>query len=553
MSLDLRAAWPGAGLAGAYARGEGTATRFYGGDWRAGATLRARAEAVRRAFDREARERAAAALRPSGEAARRKLERVVEGGGFLVTTGQQPGLFSGPLYSVYKALAAASLASLLEDELDAPVLPVFWVASEDHDWAETDHAHLIGVDNELHEIRLPAQEGSGSLPLHRIPLGDGVTAAVDEALSLLPETDFSPAYAALLREAWHPGVTLPGAVHATLERLLEPFGVAFVDAADPALKDASLPVLRREVDEAEAHEAALASRARELGAAGWPLQVPVLEGGVNLFVEGPRGRERLYRQDGAFRLRHSGEVLDAAALRARLEEAPDTVSPNVLLRPVVEAATLPTVAYVAGPGEAAYWAQLEPLFEAHGVAMPAVVPRLSVTVLERKVAKVLDKFSLSVEALSRPFHEIAGEVAREEIPEGVQRALGELRGAVGRGTAELEKEARAVDPTLKGPVQHVRSVAFDALGEAEKKIVAAVKRESEITLQQIEKARLHLFPADAPQERVLNVFYYLARYGASFLEDVARVLRTNLAQALDVQSEGDPPVDAGAREAGAER
>ncbi|MBW3534564.1 MAG: bacillithiol biosynthesis cysteine-adding enzyme BshC [Gemmatimonadetes bacterium] len=538
MSLDLRVAWPESGLAGAYARGDESVLPFFAGGWRDGEAVRARAEAVRATFERPARERAAAALRPSGEAARRTLQRVVEEGGFFVTTGQQPGLFTGPLYTIYKALTAAALAGILEERLGAPVLPVFWIASEDHDWAEVDHAHLVGVDNELHEVRLPPQEGSESLPLHRLPLGDGVVGAVEEALALLPDTDFSPAFAELLRRAWRPGETLPGGMRTTLETLLEPFGVAFVDAADPALKAASLPVLRREIEGAEAHEAALAAGAEALESAGWPVQVPILQGGVNLFVEGPAGRERLYRQDGAFRLRHSGQALDTAALLARLEDAPDTVSPNVLLRPVVEAAALPTVAYVAGPGETAYWAQLAPLFEAHGVSMPAVVPRLSVTVVEGKVAKVLEKFSLSIEALSRPFHELAGDLAREEVPEDVQRALGELRGAIGQGTAALEKEARSLDPTLKGPIQHVRSVAFDALGEAEKKIVAAVKRESEVALQQIEKARLHLHPAGKPQERVTNVFYYLARYGDAFLEDVARVVRANLAEAFDVQRAG---------------
>ncbi len=543
MSLELRSAWPASGLAGAYAGGDEAAARLFAGPWRDGSAVRARAAAVREAFDGPARERARAALQPAGPEAEARLVRALDHG-FLVTTGQQPGLFTGPLYTVYKALQAAMLADALEKLLDAPVAPVFWVASEDHDWAEVDHAHLIGVDNELHRIQLPPQEGSESLPLHRLPLGKGVAEAVARARELLPETDFSGAYDALLEEAWRPGVTLPDGVRATLAALLDPFGVSFVDAADPALKAASLPVLRREVQAAAQHEAALAARADALREAGWDVQVPILDGGVNLFVEGPAGRERLYRQDGAFRLRHSGEVLTEDDVLRRLDEAPDTVSPNVLLRPVVEAAALPTVAYVAGPGETAYWAQLAPLFAGHGVAMPAVVPRISVTVVESKVGKVLEKFSLSMETLQRPFHEVAGDLARDEVPEAVQKALGQLRGAIGQGTAALEKEVKAVDPTLKGPVQHVRGSAFEALAEAERKIVQAVKRENEIALQQIEKARLHLFPDGAPQERVLNPFYYLTRYGPAFLEDVARLLHANLVAALGVEGEGAEPAPA---------
>ena len=128
---------------------------------------------------------------------------------------------------------------------------------------------------------------------------------------------------------------------------------------------------------AEAHEKALNARVRELEEAGWPIQVPVLEGGVNLFVEAGSGRERLYREDGGFRLRHAGTKLGLEELLAQIERSPDTVSPNVLLRPVVEAAVLPTVGYVAGPAETAYLGEIGPLFESHGILQPMVFPRLS--------------------------------------------------------------------------------------------------------------------------------------------------------------------------------
>jgi bacillithiol biosynthesis cysteine-adding enzyme BshC len=265
----------------------------------------------------------------------------------------------------------------------------------------------------------------------------------------------------------------------------------------------------------------LAGRADALEGAGYGVQVPILEGGVNLFLEGPSGRERVYRDGEHFRLRHSDAHVTAADIDERTSEDPSVLSPNVLLRPVVESHVFPTVAYVAGPGELAYFAQLQPLFEAHGVAMPVVVPRLGATAVETKVGKVLDKYGLDVAALDRPFHDLAGDFARDEVPDGVRRALGALRGAVARGTEELAEAASQVDPTLKGPVQHVRSVAFDAVGEAEKKIVQAVKRESEIALRQIEKARLHLFPDGKPQERVLNPFYYVARYGDDFVTGVS--------------------------------
>jgi bacillithiol biosynthesis cysteine-adding enzyme BshC len=314
-------------------------------------------------------------------------------------------------------------------------------------------------------------------------------------------------------------VTLPDGVRATLEEMLGHFGMAFVDAADPKLKALSRGVIESELRLAEGHEQGLRARAGELHAAGWSVQVPVLEGGVNVFIEGPVGRERLYRDDGEYRVK-SGARFSLEDILESLREDPQSVSPNVMLRPVVEAATLPTLGYVSGPAETAYLAQLAPLFVSHGVSQPIVFPRFSATMVERKVGKVLDKFSLEVAGLARPLHEIAGDLVREDIPDGVKRSLGEIRETLEREGANLIDAARLVDPTLKGPIEHARSVSLDGWSEAERKVMQAVKRESKTRLQQVEKARLHLFPDGVPQERLVNVFYYLVRYGSPLLGEL---------------------------------
>jgi uncharacterized protein YllA (UPF0747 family) len=203
-----------------------------------------------------------------------------------------------------------------------------------------------------------------------------------------------------------------------------------------------------------------------------------------------------------------------------VQEDPTLLSPNVFLRPVVESAVFPTLAYVGGPGEIAYFAQLKGFFAAFGIEMPVVRPRLSAIVVESKIRKVLDKFDLDPESLDRPFHELAGDLAREEMPDGVRRAVGSLRGAIAKGVSALQDEAKQVDPTLRGPVEHARNQAFAALDHLEKKILHALKRENEIALSQLEKAQRHLYPGGQPQERVMNTFYYLARYGGTFLEEI---------------------------------
>jgi uncharacterized protein YllA (UPF0747 family) len=243
---------------------------------------------------------------------------------------------------------------------------------------------------------------------------------------------------------------------------------------------------------------------------------------VNLFLEGVAGRERLYRDGDVFRLRASGERLSRDDVARRLAGDARALSPNVLFRPVVESVVFPTLSYVAGPGEMAYYAQLGDYFLAHGVRMPVIHPRHSATVVEGKIRKVLDKFGLDTGDLARPFHEISGTIAREEVPEAVRGALGSLRGAIGKGVGELQEAVGAVDPTLMGTVQSVRGQAFSALDDVERKVLQALKRENEIALSQLEKARLHLFPEGKPQDRVLNPFYYLARYGGAFLDELLR-------------------------------
>jgi uncharacterized protein YllA (UPF0747 family) len=187
------------------------------------------------------------------------------------------------------------------------------------------------------------------------------------------------------------------------------------------------------------------------------------------------------------------------------------------LRPVVESSVFPTVSYVAGPGELAYFGQLKDLFRAHGVGMPVVHPRHSVTLVEAKIGKVLAKFHRTPDSLARPHHELAGEIALEEVPPDVRRALGEIRGTLGKGATALTKAVQTLDPTLKGPINHARNSSFAAFDEAERKILQALKRENETALDQLEKAQRHLFPFGKPQERILNPFYYLTRYGPELI------------------------------------
>ena len=527
--LELIVDRPSGGpLTRAYLADDPAARPFYGAHFSSLQAYVVKAREVARRFDRAARQRVVECVTVPPGADASRLERFVAEGGFMVTTGQQPGLFGGPLYNVCKALTAVRLAEVLEDRLAKPVLPLFWVSSEDHDWAEASQSSLIGPDNHVHTVRLAPPHGGVTPSLHRIALTNGSGDAVKEFLAYLPKTEFSAEYFTLLEEAFGPGRTIAEGFHATMQHLLGRFGLFFTDGAHPAVKRHSAGALWTELERAEEMEGVLAKTGAALESAGFDLQVPILEGSVNLFLEGPAGRERLYRQNGGYRLRASGEHLSMAQIRERVAADPSALSPNVLLRPVVESALFPTLSYVGGPGEIAYFGQLRAYFAAHGIDMPVIFPRWAATPVESKIRKVLDKFGLDVSALARPFHEVAGDVARDEMPAEVRAALGKLRGALNGGLADLKKAATGVDKTLAGPVQQLGAQTNAALAEVEKKIVQAVKRESEIGLSQLEKAQVHLFPLGKPADRVQSPFYYLTRYGGTLLDGLYDRFRVNL-------------------------
>lgn len=497
---------------------------------------RARAAALAERFGPGHRSAMIEAVRPLGPEAARRRDAIAAGNGFFVTTGQQPGLFGGPLYTVHKALSAVALAHRLEQLLEVPVLALFWVAADDHDWAEANHTHVLDTGNILRRLSL-AGDPDPPRSMGRRVLGDSADAALDELAQSIPRSDFAPAVLDRLRAAYSPGETVASAFGRLLADLFDGFALGLVDSQDPVIRSLGAPVIRRELENGPAHETALRDRTETLEAAGYDAQVAILPGACNVFHEDDEhGRERLMREDGGWTLRASGRAMEASTLWRLLEDEPEHFSPNVVLRPVVESAVFPTLAYVGGPGEVRYLAQVGGLFQCHDIPMPAVFPRLSVTLLEGKVGKVLDKFDLDVDAFRRPVHELITDLVREDVPEAVRSALERLRGAMGEGYQAVFEAARPVDPTLKGPIFQARNEAFMGLGEVEKKVRQHVKLKRETDLEQIEKAAINLAPLGKPQERVLNVHQYLARYGGPLLASILAAMQGQVTVAAGKQA-----------------
>ncbi|HEV2148871.1 MAG TPA: bacillithiol biosynthesis cysteine-adding enzyme BshC [Longimicrobiaceae bacterium] len=535
----------GARLVRDYLAGEGSAPSFYsGGSPFELASFRAKLDEVRGRFGRAERERAAAALRPTSPGAAERLARFVEEGGAMVTTGQQTGLFTGPLYTVHKILTAVRLAEALERELGVLVLPVFWAASEDHDWGEVDHADVLDARGEVRRIRIPGDD-SVPLPMSERRVGTGIEASLAELADALAGEPLAEDCLRLLREAYSPDATIAGAFRETVAKLFAGFDLLITDAAAPALKRASAPVLEGAILRTREHEALLRARTAELEAAGYHGQVAVLPEGANVFHHGPAGRERLYARGDGWYTRGARRHFTAEEVREAVAADPTRFSPNVFLRPVVESAVFPTLAYVGGPGEMAYFAQLGRLFREFGMGMPVVYPRFSVTLVSPGARRTMERLGIGMADLDAPEHELVRRLARERVPAGVEEALQRLREGIAEGYAGLIEAAEAVDPTLRGALGSLRNRSLLEAADAERKVVSAVARAGKGVARDVRRVRAELRPHGEPQDRVLNVSSFLAGHGPALLAQIAERMVVPLGAEMPERAPVEAPIGEG--------
>jgi bacillithiol biosynthesis cysteine-adding enzyme BshC len=285
-----------------------------------------------------------------------------------------------------------------------------------------------------------------------------------------------------------------------------------------AAKRAAAPLLLSALESATVLDKSLTDRASQLEHVGRLAPIAVGKGASTVMIESAMERDRIVLDEGGYRSRRSGQPWTMERLRLVAEQEPQRLSANVLLRPVVEAALLPTLAYVAGPGELAYIPQAKPLYEALQVSPQATIPRWSARVVEGRVAKILTKFGVTVEDLAAPEGQLEASLVRDDIPEGAAAAIASIRSVLEQDYEQLATAVGQVDVTLEKPVRASRQNSLRSLADIEKRLISHLKKQNATVVQQLEKARRNLLPLGIPQERVLNVVPFLVRYGEAFLK-----------------------------------
>jgi bacillithiol biosynthesis cysteine-adding enzyme BshC len=450
-------------------------------------------------------------------AARSRLDRVVAAGGVVVSTGQQAALFGGPLYTIVKAIGALGVADALERATGVPTAVMFWAATDDADYEEAKAAHFA-VTGGLRTVSLSPAARAG-IPMSEMPM-PGVEQLVDE-LARACGSASAPDAIEVARGCYTSASTLGMAYVRQLRAVLEPLGIAVLDASHAAVRRAAAPVLTRALERADAIEQALVERYAAIRKAGFSAQVEHVPGLSLVFTTGESGEKRR---------------LPIANARNAISGPPEQLSPNVLLRPIVERFIMPSAAYIAGPGELAYFAQVSAVADALDLSWPLALPRWSATLLEPRVERLLARLELSREEL-RDRHGVERRLAKAKLPPEVVAALERLRRDVESSVAALELADR---DTLVPPasVQGLRRSLLHRVERAERRYIAGVKRREEALMRDIATATAALYPNGMRQERVLNWVPFLARYGPAFMEPM-RGEATRYAAALIGMSTAD--------------
>ncbi|MFQ5569095.1 MAG: bacillithiol biosynthesis cysteine-adding enzyme BshC [Rhodothermales bacterium] len=500
---------------------------FYEGDWQS-------VEARRNAADRAAahtrdRETLVEVLLEQNErwgldpATRAHIEALRTSEAVAVVTGQQVGVLTGPLYTPYKTLTTLQLSRKLAEETGRPVVPVFWLEGTDHDLEE-----VVGVKmlrrNDVVSMRytghtLPEHGNLG--PVGRLRLTEDIEDVLAQVEESLPPSEFRDPLLARLREAYRPGTTLLDAFARFMRALFPESGLVFLNPDDARLKRMAAPLFRQEIED----HTTSAARLREVSDTlekGFHAQVQPRS--TNLFLMDGAGRYALDVEGEGFSLRGTDTSYSRDALLALLDDEPERFSPNVVLRPLVQDILVPTAAYVGGPGEVSYFAQFKPIYAWAGVPMPIVYPRASVSLVEAKVQKVLDRYELDVFDVGEDLDRLFQRVVVGKMDVDVEALFKEAGRHLHQAVNALKPRVEQVDRTLGRSAEGVRAALLKEMAKFKTRVVRAEKNNHEAVRSQLEKAQVNLFPGGKLQERALSVLYFLNKYGLDLLTRLQRDL-----------------------------
>jgi len=442
-----------------------------------------------------------------------------------VVSGQQVGLFTGPLYTIYKALSAVKLAECMTQR-GIKAVPVFWMATEDHDFPEVAKAEFINRDCALSSVTAPPELHPEAVPVGRVALDDSLKTTIQNLLSALPQTEFSDDLEKLLRDAYQPGRNYGDAFALVLSQLTSQHGLVLFDPLDSQLKHLAAPLYAEAAR--RAHEIALAivNRSQELEAAGYHAQVAPSENSFPLFWHDDKGaRHALTRtESGKYQAKGESQKPDRKGGQPALEHTaeeladwtlrePERFSPNVTLRAVVQDFLLPTVAYYGGAAEIAYFAQTAEVYRILDRPVTPILPRASMTMVEKHTWRSLDRYGIGLIDFFAGVDHVVARVVKEYLGKETSEAFDHTTRTFNDELDGLQQQLQRLDPTLAEALEKGRRKINYQIDGLRTRFQRAQMGRDEAVHRQIERAFDLLYPGKTLQERRINITSMLARHG----------------------------------------
>ena len=444
-------------------------------------------------------------------------------GASAAVTGQQVGLFGGPAFSLYKALTAVKLA---EEASAAGVdtVPVFWIATTDHDLAEVNHVAFPAPNAGLQTIST-SSHGLEDAPVGTIHFGEDIRIAVQSASEILGDSPISD----MLRDSYRPGETLGSAFARLFARLFTDWGVILLDPSDPELHALAMPVYAAAIERAARLDDALLARGKELESAGYHQQVKVTPSSTLLFIIRDGARIPIHRRvnGNSIEFLVRDEKISQQDLLHQIATAPHNFSPNVLLRPVVQDHLLPTLAYTGGTAEVAYFAQAAVVYEEIKGRVTPIVPRFSATIIDPKIQGLLERYALSVQGLFAGEDAVREKIAKKILPEELQSAFDRAAQTLDQSLAAVRAALLQLDKTLGEAADNAGSKMQHQLETLRSRAARAELRQSELAARHAQQLTSSLYPNKSLQEREIGGIYYLARHGDDLLHQLYENLQTD--------------------------
>ncbi len=448
----------------------------------------------------------------------------------VIVTGQQPGIFTGPLYTVYKAITAVRVAALHAERTCVPTVPVFWVGGEDHDFDEARTAHFLSRRHTVESVTYAPQADVTGLPMCRVPAEPSLHDAIDVMASQAAGSEFAESVSAMLHETLDAADSLSDWCARLMARLFEGTPLVLFTPDLPAARRIGAEVIGRELESPLETTRLVNAQGLDLAKLGYGTQVVKSETECSFFLDMNGRRRKVLFEKGAFSLPEEGATISREEMRATLAASPERFSPNVALRCIVQQRLFPVRAYVAGPGELAYWAQLKPVFERHGAAMPVVYPRARALLTTTKLSKLMRKLNLDLAALDAPEDDV---VVAAQRGSGNSASIAASRTAHDTIRAELQRLSANLgkaSPAAASSVDAMSAELDRGFARVEQAILREDAEKDSATRQQVQRLCNSLMPLRKPQERVFTVFSFLFEHGPGL---IGRLLAE-----LDVESFG---------------